>query len=36
MGSWFDCQDCVFASNSPKQATKHVEDTGHSVKEEED
>ncbi len=28
---WWECEDCVFASNSERAATKHVEETGHDV-----
>jgi hypothetical protein len=31
---WFQCTECIFASNSPKAATKHTTDTAHEVKQE--
>lgn len=34
---WYDCKDCVFASNSTAQAHKHGQDNPeHTVKSEED
>lgn len=36
MGAWFDCTECVFASNSPKAAHKHETETGHKIDEEAD
>jgi hypothetical protein len=31
---WFQCTECIFASNSPKQSKQHVTETGHKVDEE--
>lgn len=37
MGIWFQCTDCIFGSNSRKQAHIHTTDnTTHTVKEEQD
>lgn len=32
---WFQCQECVFATNSPTQAARHSTTSGHETKEEE-
>lgn len=29
---WFQCSDCIFASNSPREAEQHVEKTTHEVR----
>jgi hypothetical protein len=29
---FWDCQDCVFGTNSKKEAARHIHDTGHIVK----
>jgi hypothetical protein len=31
---WYQCQECIFGSNSAKSANKHSLDSGHYVKEE--
>ena len=31
---WYDCSECVFASNSPKLANDHTAHSGHTVNEE--
>jgi hypothetical protein len=36
MGSWFACTECIFGSNSRKQAAAHEAKTGHTIDEEED
>lgn len=33
---WFECMDCVFATNSTKQADQHMQKTGHDVTSEDD
>jgi hypothetical protein len=33
MDIFYDCQDCVFGTNSPKQAKIHTDATKHTVKE---
>lgn len=33
---WWECDECIFASNSTKQAIKHEETTGHMVYSEEE
>jgi len=36
MGVWIQCDECIFASNSPKAAAIHVEASGHHVTESQD
>lgn len=36
MGVWFQCDACVFGTNSPSKASKHSKDTLHTITEEED
>jgi hypothetical protein len=31
MSEWYECEECVFATNSPRQATRHEVATGHTV-----
>lgn len=31
MDAWYQCDECIFASNSPKAAAKHETDSGHHV-----
>lgn len=31
MDTWFECSECIFATNSPKQAIAHEDKTGHEV-----
>ena len=31
MDIWFQCTECIFATNSPKAAAKHYNDTDHEV-----
>lgn len=28
---WYECEECVFGSNSKKEAGKHITETGHKV-----
>lgn len=30
-GEWFECGECGYATNSPRRAEKHQDDTGHSM-----
>lgn len=34
MDAWYDCNECIFATNSPKAAAAHTTKTGHEVNEE--
>jgi hypothetical protein len=34
MATWYQCEECIFATNSPKAAHKHGDDTGHQIHEE--
>jgi hypothetical protein len=31
---WYQCEDCIFGSNSGKQASEHSDRTGHTIREE--
>lgn len=33
---WIQCNDCISATNSPKNAEQHKADTGHTMTEEQD
>lgn len=30
MGVWYQCEDCIFATNSRKAATLHTAKSGHT------
>lgn len=34
--NFWQCLDCIFGSNSEKNAAKHMEDTGHDVVDDDD
>ena len=36
MGVWIWCTECAFATNSPKAAARHITNTQHTTKEEQD
>lgn len=31
MAEWWQCEECIFATNSPKSAHIHSSQTGHEV-----
>jgi hypothetical protein len=31
---WYQCKDCIFGTNSRKEANKHQEQEGHAISEE--
>jgi hypothetical protein len=33
---WYQCQECIFATNGTKSAAKHTAETGHEMSEEEE
>jgi hypothetical protein len=33
---WYQCDECVFATNGTRLAREHQEDTGHTVTEEQE
>jgi hypothetical protein len=33
---FFQCTECIFGTNSPRQADRHSDDTGHEVIQEDD